>query len=74
MLLFGQLWHANARSLISRDDDSYGHGVKQHLVNQGIAISRIPGVALGFAHLCILESRGRSRDVIHPTSKIGSYI
>ena len=22
MLFFGQLWHANARSLISRDDDS----------------------------------------------------
>ena len=26
MLLFGQLWQANARSLISREDDSQGHG------------------------------------------------
>ena len=26
MLLFGRLWHVNTRSLISREDDSYGHG------------------------------------------------
>ena len=50
MLLFGQLWHVNARSL------------------------HIPGVALGFVHSSILESRGQSRDAIHPTSEIGSYI
>ena len=47
---------------------------KQHLVNQGIEISRILSVALGFAHLWIAESRGRSRDAIHPTSEIGNYI
>ena len=71
MLLFGQLWHATARSLISREDDSW---VKKQLVNQGIKISRVLSVALGFAHLCISESRGRSRDAVHPTGEIGSYI
>ena len=40
----------------------------------GQEISRIPSVALGFSHSCISESRGRSRDAIHPISEIGSYI
>ena len=44
------------------------------LGQSGIEISRIPSVALGFSHSFILGSRGRSRDVIHPTSEIGSYI
>ena len=35
-------------------------------------ISRIPSVALGFEHSCISESRGRSRDAIHPTIEIGT--
>ena len=48
--------------------------VKQHLVNQGIEISRIPSVALGFAHSYISESKGRSREAIHPTREMGSYI
>ena len=47
---------------------------EQHLINQGIKISRVPSVALRFAHLCISESRGRSKDAIHPTGEIGSYI
>ena len=48
--------------------------VRQRLVNQGIKISHILSVALGFAHSCISESKGQSRDAIHPTSEIGSYI
>ena len=31
---------------------------KQHLVNLGIEISRVPCVAFGFGHLCISEFEG----------------
>ena len=31
-------------------------------------------VAQGFSLSCISKSRGRSREAIHPTSEIGSYI
>ena len=30
--------------------------------------------SIGFAHSCISELRGRSRDEIHPSSEIDSYI
>ena len=43
---------------MTRRDILVGTWVKQHLVNQGIEISCVPSVALGFAHLCISESRG----------------
>ena len=47
---------------------------KTTLVNKGIEISNVLGVELGFAHSCISESRGRSKDAIHPTNEIGNYI
>ena len=47
---------------------------KATLGQLGIEISRVPRVALGFAHLCISELRGRGRDAIHPIGEIGRYI
>ena len=48
-----------------------GKATLGHLGN--IDISR-SNCSTRVSHLCILESRGQSRDAIHPTGEIGSYI
>ena len=62
MSFFGQLWHANARSLISRDDDScrdMGKATLGQLGNRDIPCSRYSTRVCTFMHLGVEGSKQR---------------